>query len=282
MRSACMLVVCALVLGACDGNNVPTVDGGTQTDAGGNGGAVDGGMDGGPRPECSLSEQDCPSGSSCMEVASDGGQPAPRCVAGACGIVAQDCQGGQKCTYTVDGGTSSRQCVQPTGSATEGQSCTVEPSGLDTCQAGLICLKVTQEGGTSVNQCLRFCHADTHCADTQICNLQLVLPGLEELPRLCATRPQSCDALAQNCSNTAEACYPTNSGDLCLTPGSVAVGGACQSANDCVAGSTCVPDDAQELRCRSLCRYPPDGGSPVCTEGSCRQLASSSAGACVP
>jgi hypothetical protein len=230
--------------------------------SGGSGGAGGGGGStgddlcdfGGPR--------NCPAGFACtLALLPDAGL-GKRCIAGACDLVAQDCDGGSKCAF-LDGG---RTCILD-GTLTEGQSCAGAPVG---CKRGLACTFLSSDGGST---CARFCRVDSDCGSPQKCYVTLVLPDTNERPLVCADPPMTCDPLQQDCVNPTEGCYPGSSGPGCFPAGMLQLGQSCTYSNDCAKGTACSgPSGA--TACRKLCAY--DGGTPSCSAGgTCTRLVSS-------
>jgi hypothetical protein len=116
--------------------------------------------------------------------------------------------------------------------------------------------------------CRKFCYADSDCAP-DYCAIAISGTQLH----VCA---QQCQVLeSSSCSVPGEACYlgSTLSGrttQQCSTAGSIAVGGACTYANDCVPGAICIipsdPDAGPGGVCRQTCdlRGVDAGASPAC------------------
>jgi hypothetical protein len=123
---------------------------------------------------CSLAQQDCPKGSSCMI---SGDQPWERiCFPGACDVVRQDCPAHQMCDYVLDldGGVSARACI-PAGTVAEGMACISEAD----CAPGLACT------GAIATTCLRYCYTDGDCRLGTICAGHILFTGTREQVRLC-------------------------------------------------------------------------------------------------
>ncbi|MCA9708533.1 MAG: hypothetical protein KDK70_21975, partial [Myxococcales bacterium] len=157
--------------------------------------------------ECSLYEQDCPSGEKCVPWANDGGSAwnDRRCVP-----VAED----------------------PVG---VGEACTMEGSpysGLDDCALGAMCWSVDAETleGTCVALCggterAPTCAADQSCLVTNDNNLAVCL--------------SNCDPLQPDCL-AGETCIPDDTGFVCAPTSEAAAGEPCSFINTCGAGLVCA------------------------------------------
>lgn len=259
----CLAAFLALTaFAACPGKNDP--DGGIDSGSGGGGGAGGSGGGGGAVPNDDTCDfggpRNCDAGSSCtLSVLTDGGV-AKRCLAGACDLIEQDCDAGQKCSF-LDGG---RACV-PDGALNEGQTCAGAAVG---CRKGLACTFLGADGGSV---CARFCRMNIDCGTPQQCYVTLVLPETSERPLVCADPPTTCDPLMQNCPSAAEGCYPGSGGPACYPAGNVAIGAACMYSNDCGRGAAC--SGSGMTQCKQLCAFP--SGSPACDAGTCTRLQSS-------
>jgi hypothetical protein len=251
----------AVFLSACSAPS-PHFDGGV--DGGHDAGAIDAGFDAGTTPspdECDFVSRFCDAGS-CTQVALDGGAVAKRCVAAACDLVKQDCDGGLKCGYT-DGG---RGCIAD-GTLDEGVSC----AGLaSSCKRGLTCVFSGSDGGSS---CARFCNVSVDCMTPQLCYVTLQLSDTNERPLVCANPPMGCSPLLQDCPDLADGCYPDSTMPGCFVAGSIALGATCVYGNDCQKGATCA-GAASDRHCRQLCAIPSDGGF-SCDAGACTRLTGS-------
>ncbi|MBX7113797.1 MAG: hypothetical protein K1X64_05625 [Myxococcaceae bacterium] len=211
--------------------------------------------------------QACDAGAhfTCTYIGRSDGGLGTECVAGACDVVQQNCDGGMKCGF-ADGG---RACV-PDGTVNEGEPCTAS-----NCKRGLACVVVPAEDGGQASECTRYCHTNSDCMAPQQCYVTLNLPGIAERPRICAEPPLVCNLLTQDCPKVGEACYPTSSGPGCFSAGPGADGASCSFSNDCVKGTACIG-----TQCQKLCAFP--SGTPACTTGTCARLTGySDAGVCV-
>ena len=279
-------LVCGLLLVACGDNNEQQ-DAGTL-DAGRDAGVPqDAGQDAGEDAgvqACSLADQNCAAGTSCLEVETSEGVSEPACVPGECDLVRQECGAGRKCSYLEAGGVESRACMDVIGDG--GVPCQrFTDGGMDTCLAGFYCLVPPDEAEAA---CVKFCYSNDDCTATQRCTRQFNLPqGSTERPRFCF-EVELCDPFgATPCSRPDAGCYPTQDPEsgaletMCLRAGTVPEGGNCTNANDCVAGTACFqPQQGGQSVCRALCN-PVDGGMPGCTTGRCSPV-SNELGACVP
>lgn len=262
-----------LLLGCPDGDN-NGVDAGT--DAGDQDASTE--VDAGPTT-CDVEAQDCPGTQICIQVL-DAGQLSPVCRDG-CGLVAQECPLGEKCTWaTVDGGPIARTCRPAGGSSGENESCTAFEGGEDSCAPGLVCL--LEDASATQNTCRRYCNADADCAGEQRCQEQSSFPpGTDERPRLCVDPPSGCDPFAPACASPSEGCYPAADGGICVTAGDAEPGAPCSFSNDCAPGNTCI-SRADAGTCAALCRFPVDAGPPACAAGTCTPLSNATVGVCVP
>jgi len=203
----------------------------------------------------------CDAGETCtLTVFADAGV-GTRCLAGACDLVDQNCDAGQKCAF-LDGG---RQCV-PDGTLMEGATCANQPAS---CAKGLACTLVGYDGGSA---CARFCRLDIDCGAPQRCYVTLVLPETMERPLVCADPPLVCDPLTQNCPHPSEACYPGMGGPGCYPAGVRTVDIGCTYSNDCARGLACTGGGGTTA-CKALCSF--DGGTLPCDAGVCTRLNSS-------
>jgi hypothetical protein len=232
------------------------------------------GRDAGPPSDAGLPPGDnacefsagCDGGLCTVLQLEDGGR-SRRCVAaGACDVVrSAGCGAGLKCDYR-DGG---RACV-PEGALAEGADCATLGDG---CGRGLTCVVQPQADGGAQAVCSRFCRLASDCASAaEACLTTLLLPGVLELPLVCASAPRSCDPLLQDCPRAAEGCYPSLDTPACFPAGASDAG--CQFTNDCAKGSTCAAaSTGGPAACRALCRYP--SGAPACAKGLCTRLSNS-------
>jgi len=228
----------ALALTACDDPDAKSDDdddeeGGDETDS--PGGAEESG--GGAVQSSSASNGDPPGGIGFIDMP-DGGTGEREC-----SIWDQDCPTGEKCMpYANDGGAAwnSTRCsaVDPTP-ATIGDVCAVEGdgvSGIDNCEIGSMCWDV--DGETNQGTCIAFCtgtEASADCADPgaecSIANdgvLVLCLP--------------SCDPVLQDCA-TGQACYGIDDAFVCAPDASGPDLGQfadpCEFINACDPGLGC-------------------------------------------
>ncbi|MFZ5438679.1 MAG: hypothetical protein ACOZQL_01660 [Myxococcota bacterium] len=232
--------------GNATGGGGGTTGGGGGT-TGGGGGTTGGG--GGSSTPCNVMAQNCPSGQSCLYTDNMGNAA---CFPGACDIVSQNCTTAtDKCSYMgfQDGGVG-RACA-PAGAKTEGQPCGPQ---TDDCAKGLACV-----GGV----CAKFCYTSANCTGQGQCIGLVQIGGSREVPATCVTLA-ACDPFLQNCPS-GQGCYLTQTGPACVTEGSVAIGGNCQSAN-CVKGSVCLGGTSGPT-CHGFCNR--DGGMPACATGQC-------------
>ncbi|MCR9162509.1 MAG: hypothetical protein ACE37F_19270 [Nannocystaceae bacterium] len=134
-----------------------------------------------------------------------------------CAVEQQDCAQGESCAaWANDGGdvwNASRCAPLPDDPAQRGDPCTVEGSavsGIDTCDAGLICWNVDPE--TLTGACIDFCDAAYSCeVEGETCSvyndgaMPLCLP--------------SCNPLEDECGE-GNGCYPDSQGTfVCIREG---------------------------------------------------------------
>ncbi len=213
---------------------------------------------------CSLTGPNtCDGGTCVLQTVADGGTE-PTCTAGACDVVLQDCAGGQKCSYQLDGG---RGCG-PDGTLVENGACGTSVAGE--CVKGTTCVQGALSDGGMGSTCAKFCRTDGNCNGGQRCYVTLNIAGTMEKPLVCADPPRVCDVLKQDCPMTNQGCYVTSAGSACYNSGTTANGAGCMFANDCVKGSTCASTNGVAT-CRTLCAFP--SGTPSCGDaGMCRRL----------
>jgi hypothetical protein len=174
-----------------------------------------------------------------IEVGAPSCAPAPQ---GGCSV-------GKKCT---DFQGNSR-CA-PDGIVPEGGAC-VSEGGIDECAAGTLC----QQG-----VCTRICAlGSSDCT----CSRFGGLFNDNENIGLCVS---SCDPIGQDCP-AGQGCYLVSAESTqCAPAGTSSVGGSCQFANSCVAGSSCAVQypDRTEPECAAHC-IP---GEPCGPNAMCAQI----------
>lgn len=272
---AAVALALALWGAGCNPNppNPPPDGGGGSGGAGGTGGGGGGqGSDAGPgADQCGPVAGPCDAGSCMLMQLEDGGR-GRRCVAGACDLVAQDCDAGFKCDYR-DGG---RTCVAE-GTLAEGAACL---GAGDDCKKGLVCATVPQTDAGYEFRCAKFCGSTGDCTGPQACLLTLVIAESSERPQICADPPPSCDLLTQSCAQSRDGCYPSGATGACYAAGQTPPGGVCVLATECARGATCV-NTTGGATCRAYCAYPPPG-TPGCDAGTCTRLAGTTGvGVCI-
>lgn len=224
----------------------------------------DAGPDAGQLPgaACSVPNQDCVPGTSCLVIA-DAGTSRMRgvCIRGECDLVKQNCPDGQQCGYppSADGGVRTRRCYSASGQglATEGQACT---SFFD-CAKGLVC--ITNSGAPTGFTCERYCYEERGCSGGRPCVLGAPYPGNREALLFCATAPTACDLVTQAPCVAPRACRLVDDLPFCQPPGSVGLDGMCLRHSDCERGLLCTAGN-----CRAICDL--DAGMPTCASGTCR------------
>lgn len=180
---------------------------------------------------------------------------------GACDPVAQTgCEDDEVCSY--DQGASTPGCFLA-GDVESGEAC-----GADAGCASGICLSLNQ----TESRCYAFCESVADCGpDVDCLDLDGAAYDVCEIDGIYDT----CDLVEQDCADD-KGCYGVDGEPepICLPPGDVAAGEACDAANDCVVGAVCVGDT-----CRTVCDTT-DGEA--CGDGTCEGLPDSEAGYCNP
>lgn len=201
----------------------------------------------------------------------DGSDTAPEPDAGedaGCDPWAQDCPDGEKCAYSDEGyGTQTRCVPVDPEPKSDGETCEVQmgaDSGIDDCDAGLICAHVDEQGfGVCAELCTGSPQAPACSDPNAMCKV-----CQDDCPSLCVP---SCDPLAPECAD-GHVCTPNNEGAFACTPsgangdGPGAQGDACEYANECEPGFACmpgttVPECQSGFCCASYCDL---GGADMC------------------
>jgi hypothetical protein len=186
----------------------------------------------------------------------DGGPRVPMC-----DPFAQDCPPGKKCAFWADDGGpawNATRCVDVARDPGQlDEPCTVEGSGvsgIDSCDVGLMCWDVDEEGnGTCAPLCSGSPEAPT-CPDGWTC---LVSSGAFAICGLL------CDPLALDCPD-GQACYPYNDAFSCGPDASGpdgVHGDPCRFINSCDPGFVCIgaaahTDCSSGIGCCSMvCNY---------------------------
>lgn len=137
-----------------------------------------------------------------------------------CNVTQQvGCNPGERCAYLhVGTGLGEPSCVPSPGTVPLGGACTFVDNGADDCTAGAVCAEGVCRQACAGGDCL-----------TGFC------------PRLGQVCLAGCEPLAGTCP-VDQACYLSDFADEgpgCAAAGTVPLGAACQTANDCVPGATC-------------------------------------------
>jgi hypothetical protein len=162
-----------------------------------------------------------------------------------CNPWVQNCAAGQKCSMYAtqgDGVLDAAKCVAlPATPRKADEPCLVDGaygSGLDDCDAGMICWDVGQGSqGICVPLC-DGCSPDPQCPDGRVC-----AAGVGNFHYMCLP---GCDPLQQNCIEGAS-CVLSGDGFVCVQDGSGFQGqlyDTCLTANGCDPGYMCGPPDA--------------------------------------
>jgi hypothetical protein len=179
---------------------------------------------------------------------------------GACDPFANSgCPSDKKCTALQNDKSLVLGCGEIDGTKSEGASCTQATTDGkqtgDDCDRGLACF-----GAPAT--CHRMCSPGSTangCPGGEICNLSA--PGLTAV-QFCQS-VTTCLPIEQTGCPAGQACYYGSDGAACAPEGNVSPGDACQHANDCARGSTCLFVNGVGI-CSSFCSTA-DGGSPSCT-----------------
>lgn len=159
------------------------------------------------------------------------------------------------------------------------------PAG-DNCRAGSICSPETAEA--CGRHCYRACRADDDCGPAARCTDQFFDSMGVVQTKLCSTRIEGCNPTGINaeCNNAAArnrpfptfGCYLLDAGKddatVCDCAGTLDLGQACEARHSCRIGLECLPDAANDRRCRRLCTLPGAAVRPVVCAGTqvCRPL----------
>jgi hypothetical protein len=161
-----------------------------------------------------------------------------------CDPFLQDCPEGEKCTpWANDGGSAwnSFRCSPVAADPGQvGDGCEVEGSGvsgIDDCDVGLMCFGVDE--ATLTGTCHALCSGSPEapiCPEDSFCAI-----SSGSALALCF---DTCDPIADDCA--AGLCFPRYDAFVCIDvePGGQPQGTACDFAQDCVAGTTCVAAEA--------------------------------------
>ncbi len=228
--------------------------------------------EGTPAPCETLDVASCVGAPGCRVIGADGGTDAgrdapvdapadagsPCMVRGSCDpFASRPCPSGQACIPDRVEGT---RCVTLGFSPDpEGSVCSVD----NDCAAGLGCM-----GGPGGLRCRRLCRGgsttDCRTAGT-VCGA--IYDASDSCLRYCM---QGCDLYTQDCP-TGQACvsFAPATGEprviACLDEGTVAIGGSCAYADECVRGGACIGGF-----CRELCSATID-----CAAGTCAGISTS-------
>ncbi len=107
----------------------------------------------------------------------------------------------------------------------------------DECPVGAACIN---------SACMPYCDQDTHpdCPGVGVC--VFTLTGTEY--NLCGIL-DACTIYPDSCANASEGCYPYADTTVCATAGTLTVGDACASVNECAPGTMCILDST----CHKVC-----------------------------
>lgn len=166
---------------------------------------------------------------------------------GPCDIGLQDCGPGQACALSIEGTTSCRSA----GAGGDQSACSTDTQ----CAVGHYCSPFS-------GRCHPQCCGDADCGSSQVC----IATAATGDAGLCFGSP--CDAVSGGGCASGSACYVAGNPaggvlTLCVPPGSVAAGGACDTLDACVPGYGCLGSV-----CTQLCRP----SAPSCDVGTCALL----------
>ena len=184
---------------------------------------------------------------------------------GECDPYAQDCPDGLRCVpWANDGGTtwnSTRCSVLEDEPDQLGDPCTVTDSGVsgvDSCDAGLMCFDVDIE--TDIGECISLCECGPEAPVCAQAGAFCAVSNQGSLP-ICLS---PCDPLLPDSCNDGSGCYPIDDSFVCAPDASGvsgAQGDACGNINTCDPGLLCandvVPDCGGPSCCTAVC--PLDG-----------------------
>lgn len=192
-----------------------------------------------------------------------------------CDLFAQDCPEGDKCMpWASDGGTWNATRCSPISDnpGQDGDECTVEgngASGIDDCDIGVMCWDVDPK--TNIGTCVAMCTGDSA---NPICEDPDTTCSIANDGAIVLCLP-ICDPLLQDCPD-GQACYPVaddwvcgpdasgetgvygdpcefinvcDPGYICLNPGAVPPGEACEGAGGCCSGVCDLSDPAGDAQC---------------------------------
>ena len=173
---------------------------------------------------------------------------------GECDPYKQDCQSG-KCLPVPGAAVSFCSLVISPGNQL-GDPCT-HGVDADDCDAGLVCVTGTGEGGPGICR--------------EICGCGPAYPTCQSGGTVCVTLEvgfavcmPSCDPLAQDCGD-GQSCIANPGGFSCVPAvGDLPVGYGCSTLADCAAGLSCLQEEgATGFTCHQLC----DTQNPECPPG---------------
>ena len=169
---------------------------------------------------------------------------------GPCDLALQNCPPGQGCG--LDGITTS--CAA-TGGARSGDPCMLSTE----CVAGHYCSRAEAV-------CRPYCCGA--CPTGQLC----IESSTVSAAGFCVS--SGCDPLSTGGCGPSGGCYPLGDQLACLPAGTVGIGGACTSVNECVPGAACLASGT----CAQVCRP----AAPSCAVGTCAPFSGAGDfGACV-
>lgn len=192
--------------------------------------------------------------------------PGGACPSGACDLLDNGCASGEGCYFlSPSAGAAAEPICQPTGTGTSGTSC----ADYRDCGPGYFCLSPS---GGGAGQCVHYCcdNDDSGCPSGERCAVQLSGVGGAPTGVGYCRGTDNCNLVTQTGCPSGQGCYltsraATDDSRLCIASnGNVAIGGACEGANDCAPGGQCFayPTPTSARTCHEFC-------DPMATTSTC-------------
>ncbi len=178
-----------------------------------------------------------------------------------CNTTSQNCQDPvvSKCTVIFNGATFETECLAPTGTLAEGDTCVRDAEGNtgvghDPCAAGLFCSGIGLPIGPPPERaCRKFCDSNLNCTvANQEC---LSLDGDGALQGICVP---TCTLFGTDCQAGMSCSISINNNGAdgmgtCRTDGIGMSGNTCDANTDCATNMNCISDGAGGGICAALC-----------------------------